>query len=250
MCDKNGTVVSLDGSYDPTTLEASQALVNYHRWVLGKVSSVIGGRTLELEAGTGTVSTLLKEVSSELVLVEPAPNLCRTLEDRFSGEVGVSIWCGTLEKLRASEAWPNEKFRTVVSFNVLEHIEDDRGTLRLARQLLEPGGRLVLFVPSLPRLYGVLDAQVGHLRRYTKQSLSAVVAEAGFKLERIQYVDLLGIIPWFLAGRVLRRVGMGETSGMLRIYDRFIVPAVKAVDWLTGAPVGKNLLTVACRVDA
>ena len=91
-------------------------------------------------------------------------------------------------------------FDTIVSFNVLEHIEDDVGTLRTAATLLRPGAHLVLFVPSLPFLYGTIDAQVDHHRRYTKTTLSEAVRSAGLKLERIEYFDFLGMVPWFLSG--------------------------------------------------
>ena len=89
---------------------------------------------------------------------------------------------------------------------------------RTAATLLRPGARLVLFVPSLPFLYGTMDAQVDHQRRYTKTTLSEAVRSAGLKLERIEYFDFLGMVPWFLLGRVLRHTTSG---GGIPGYDRF-----------------------------
>ena len=133
-------------------------------------------------------------------------------------------------------------FDTIVSFNVLEHIEDDVGTLRTAATLLRPGAHLVLFVPSLPFLYGTVDAEINHYRRYTKTTLSEAVRSAGLTLQRIEYFDFLGIVPWFISSRVLRRT---PSDSGIRSYDRFVVPVCRAFDRLVGPPLGKSLIAVA-----
>ena len=51
--------------------------------------------------------------------------------------------------------------------NVLEHIPDDAAAVRRFRQVLPPGGKLVVLVPALPQLFGSIDEAVGHYRRYT-----------------------------------------------------------------------------------
>ena len=170
----------VNGSYDAQTLEASEDFVKYYEWLLRRIGGEIRGRTLEVGSGTGTMSDRIEHLCSELVLVEPAANLCAILEDRFTGHERVVVRQGTLESVVDGEPdLFDSKFDTVVSFNVLEHIEDDVATLRSARNLLRPGGRLVLFVPSLPFLYGSVDAQVDHIRRYTRRSLRAAIASAG-----------------------------------------------------------------------
>ena len=44
---------------------------------------------------------------------------------------------------------PPEPFDAVVYLNVLEHVEDDAGELRLAASALRPGGALLVFGPPL-----------------------------------------------------------------------------------------------------
>jgi SAM-dependent methyltransferase len=65
-------------------------------------------------------------------------------------------------------------------FDVLEHIEDDTGTLARLNRVLKPGGMLYIAVPSLGWLWSHQDVVAGHFRRYTTQNLSAKLTAAGF----------------------------------------------------------------------
>src|SRR6185503_9569666 len=80
-----------------------------------------------------------------------------------------------------------ERLDTVVCSNVLEHIEDDCGSLDAIRALLQPAGRLALLVPALRVLYGTMDEGLGHVRRYTPGELSQKLGRAGFRLLRLEY---------------------------------------------------------------
>ena len=177
------TPPTVDDEYDASTLEVSEGLVRYYGWLLDRISDSISGRTLEVGAGIGTLSARVEPLCTDMVLVEPAANLCRHLEERFADVPNVTPCNGTLEQAVAD--YPDQfepGFDTIVSFNVLEHIEDDVGTLRTAATLLRPGAHVVLFVPSLPFLYGAVDAEINHHRRYTKTTLSEAVRSAGLTL--------------------------------------------------------------------
>lgn len=73
----------------------------------------------------------------------------------------------------------------LVSFEVLEHIEDDRAAVARWRGFLRPGGRLILSVPADPRKWGPSDEAVGHCRRYTRDGLRQLLEDAGFRVERL-----------------------------------------------------------------
>jgi SAM-dependent methyltransferase len=129
--------------------------------------------------------------------------------------------------------------------NVLEHIDDDVDVLTDLHRLLKPGGALLIFVPAIPFLYGALDERLGHVRRYTRTSLSAAFVRAGFTVETMRYFDLLGMFPWLVTGRVLRRPSIGE--GSASFYDKLVVPVCVWVDDLTRPRVGKNLIGIGRR---
>ncbi len=97
---------------------------------------------------------------------------------------------------------------SVVCLNVLEHVRDDRLALEHMRQVLAPGGRAVFLLPAFESLYGPIDQNLGHFRRYSKASLGAtllVVVYYGFIMkktglaERIAYY-ILSLFPGTYGG--------------------------------------------------
>jgi len=55
--------------------------------------------------------------------------------------------------------------------DVLEHEQDDRGSLQEALRKLKPGGRLVITVPAHPWLFSAHDVSLDHRRRYLRSHL-------------------------------------------------------------------------------
>ncbi|MCP4239959.1 MAG: class I SAM-dependent methyltransferase [bacterium] len=72
------------------------------------------------------------------------------------------------------------QFDCLAAFEVLEHIEDDHNALRQWRELLKPGGTLLLSVPSHQKKWGPIDVWAGHFRRYERADLKALLEQQGF----------------------------------------------------------------------
>lgn len=70
----------------------------------------------------------------------------------------------------------------VLAFDVLEHLEDDRGALREIRRVLRRGGHLLANVPAHPSLWSPHDEALGHRRRYRRGELEGKAREAGFEI--------------------------------------------------------------------
>jgi len=129
---------------------------------------------------------------------------------------------------------------------VLEHIDDDVAALRAVRAKLKPGGRLLVYVPAFAALYTSMDAKVGHVRRYTRATLSRSVTAAGFVIHDVRYADSLG----FLATLVFKLFdnGRGDVNRpLLKLYDRIVFPVSRGIDALTHRWFGKNVVLVASR---
>jgi SAM-dependent methyltransferase len=173
----------------------------------------------------------------ELTTLEPAANLYPLLNRRFSQDSRVRCVNSYLHDYP-----PSGDIDTVVSVNVLEHVENDGGFLRSAQHILAPGGTILLFTPALPVLYGSLDRQFGHYRRYTKFGLANELQSAGFSLESLRYFDFPGVLGWFLATRVLRRDTLRPSD--VRRYDRFVFSWLSKIERWWEPPTGKNLLAI------
>ena len=75
----------------------------------------------------------------------------------------------------------------VGSFDVIEHFADDAVPLTAARQLVRDGGAVALTVPAFPALWSKFDEQVGHHRRYTRQTLEAAIEASGIEPDGTTY---------------------------------------------------------------
>ena len=134
-----------------------------------------------------------------------------------------------------------ERVTTVTCVNVLEHIEGDTGALRRMRDMLKPGGRVVILVPALSCLYGTLDACHGHQRRYTQETLKAKMQSVGFRIETWRYMNFFGVLTWFLAGRVLKQKKFFEKTCYQ--LDK-IVPLLRIIERRFRPPWGQSLVMV------
>ncbi len=233
-------VKSAPFAYVGTELSALAQAKNYYRWVSGEFAPFLGKRVIEVGAGIGNFSQSLLQHAplSELVLVEPGENLLPFLQKRFAAEPRVKIVHGYFHDLEAPATADS-----VVLVNVLEHVAEDQALLAGAHEVLTPGGTLLLLVPALASIYGTLDEAFGHHRRYDKASLAAKLRAAGFQILRLSYLNLPGIVGWFLTGRVLRRRTL--KSYYVRLYDQWIIPWLSRLEGRWEPPCGQSLIAVA-----
>ena len=72
-----------------------------------------------------------------------------------------------------------------VAFDILEHIEEDHLAANEIARVLRPGGTALIAVPCDMSLWSAHDVAVGHVRRYTRESLRAVTEKAGLVVESL-----------------------------------------------------------------
>ncbi|MFO0583152.1 MAG: class I SAM-dependent methyltransferase [Anaeromyxobacter sp.] len=106
------------------------------------------------------------------------------------------------------------RYDGAVLFDVLEHLPDPGRILRSTLRHVRPGGLLLVNVPALPSLMSAYDRAAGHLRRYTRRSLSAELAGQGVEERVIRYwglslVPLLWVRKAVLAGGGPRTIERG-----------------------------------------
>jgi SAM-dependent methyltransferase len=227
----------------PHGLTGRDELRGYFGWLAELFGDALRGTVLDHGAGTGALSEALERRAERVFALEPEPVLFAQLERRFARSAKVTPLCGTIE------AYLNEQgagsLDAVVSSNVLEHLEDDVSCLRQLREALKPGGALAIYVPARQELFGSLDASVGHRRRYSRSSLLSRLEAAGFGVQWTRYVNLAGVLPWLVSGRLLKRSAIGASQ--LRWFDRFVLPAASRLESWVEPPYGLNVAALARR---
>lgn len=232
--------------YEGRDLEAMSFARNYHRWILEEFEPHLGSRLVEVGAGSGSFSEmLLARPCESLSLIEPSPEMFSLLAAKvtpYTTSARVRTYNAVFAQV-AETVKHEQSPDSIIYINVLEHIPDDLGELRLVNDTLAPGGHIFIFVPALRWLYGSFDQLIQHQRRYTKSELAGKCAAAGFRVVKSHYFDLAGTLPWWVKYRLLRSQGMEPAA--VKFYDRFIVPAVKGLERSVRPPLGKNVLLVA-----
>ena len=222
------------------TLARMGKLEPYNRWLADRFRGALGRRVLEIGAGFGNMTRQL--LGRELVVASDLdPVALEYLRGTFRGEPEVRI---ASYRFPVTEDQRSEiralGIDTVVCLNVLEHIEDDAGALADFYALLPSGGRVVLIVPALARLYGTLDEHLRHFRRYEKDELAEKLRAAGFAVEDCRFLNRPGIVGWYVNGKILRRRVL--PSGQLAAF-RLALPLLRREE--TNPPsTGMSLLAI------
>jgi SAM-dependent methyltransferase len=229
-------------TYTGDELDALADAHNYHAWIARRFAPYLGHHIVEAGAGIGTFATHLRRAApaARLTLVEPAANLHPRLAQNHAHDPHVRTVHGYLE-----DAGDDASADTLVAVNVLEHVHDDAAFLRTAHRLLTPGGHLLLFVPALPALHGTLDEAFEHHRRYTRRTLQRRIRDAGFAVQHVAYTNLPGAAAWWITGKLLRRRTL--TPRAVRLYDRWMIPWIAALERKWTPPVGQSLIAIARR---
>lgn len=222
------------------TLERLAQAPRFNRWMYDRLAHWIGDGVLEVGSGIGNMSQFLLS-RSRVVLTDTEPAYRAYLERRFHDRPHVRVRSVTLPDVPADLL--ADPFDSVVCLNVLEHIEQDRDALAGMRDLLRPGGNVVLLVPALPALYGELDRALGHFRRYTPALLRRLFQETGLALRHLEYFNLAGMPGWWFVGRVLRRAMI--PTGSLRLYNG-LVPLFR-LERLLPWRLGQSLIAIGAR---
>lgn len=215
-------------------MELATGLSHYNRWAVSLFKGYFGENILEIGSGLGGLSRLLPQTN--ITLSDTRDDYFNYLKNQFD--------CKTL-KLDIENEAPNDltnSFDTVIAINVLEHIENDERAMKNCRKLLQKNGKLLLFVPARPEIFGVLDNAMGHYQRYTKEELAKKAIGAGFNIIKLKYVNLPGYFSWWLRGRFSG--GLSSDNLTAKMFDLLIVPFLYLEKYLP-IPFGQSLMLVA-----
>jgi SAM-dependent methyltransferase len=228
--------------YAADDLETMSEARNYQAHVFSLVRPHVGAHVLEVGCGIGTMTSQLLAHADRVVCIEPNLNCATRAREALAGDDRVAIRICHLEECNRAEL-QQQRFDTIVCVNVLEHIEDDVRALALFRDIVSgTGGRVLIFVPAVQRLYGPHDAALGHHRRYSKRTLRAALNAAGLDVQSIRYTNPIGLLGWmynlYVSGNT------EHTTGQVRLFDRFIAPWALPLERVFAPPIGLSLFAV------
>jgi SAM-dependent methyltransferase len=215
---------------DIAALESVSYAKNYNTYIFNLISSYISGNeVLDFGAGYGNYCLYLKKKGIEVVAIEineKATNRLNKLEIKNFNN---------LNKL-------DKKFKNIVSLNVLEHIDNDQEILNELLEYLEPGGRIILYLPASMIVWTKLDELVNHKRRYSKKLIKELANSKTLNIDHIQWVDFVG---WgtLLISKILG-IKLEFNKKKIIFYDTYIFKPFKYLDILFKFIIGKNIIVV------
>ncbi len=207
--------------------------------VQGIPDYVPGGRVLDIGCGFGLLLDLLKEAGWETHGIDVSARAIELV--RRKGHNGVS---GELRAGRFDAGY----FDAVIMSHLIEHLRDPREYLALAREMLKPGGQLIVLAPNArslgARLFGRAWAPIEtprHLFVPSPKALVKMLRAAGFRAESLKYTgsNWSQSLDYLLNGRYtpgsvfyrpfvsIPLEALAQALNLLRLGDSFQIKARK-----------------------
>jgi SAM-dependent methyltransferase len=132
------------------------------------------GLALDIGAAGGGNTRVLREFGWRPMALEYAPTAAV-----FARERGLDVLRADAREMPIRTG----ALDLVTAFDVLEHIEEDYLAAAELTRVLRPGGTALIAVPADMALWSAHDEAVGHVRRYTRETLAGVISKGGLVIE-------------------------------------------------------------------
>jgi len=151
-----------------------------------------GGTMLDIGFGSGSFLAYMHARGWTVHGCDASPSACEQAARRW----GIPTDCGDVDSL------PEEaRYDLVVTNHVLEHVQEPQRMLEAIRRRMKPGGQLHIAVPNVAcweaRLTGWTGYQPYHLTYFSRETLSRIVNDAGFRVDTVTTHEQFA--GWFLA---------------------------------------------------
>jgi SAM-dependent methyltransferase len=213
---------------------------NYFAWQGRLVTRELGRRVIEVGCGIGNFTRMLLD-RDLVVALDIEPGCVEKLRERYPHRQNLLTYVRDAGREGLADLALLQP-DSCVCLNVLEHIEDHLGALQSMASAIVPGGVVVLLVPAFHALYGPIDKNLGHYRRYTRASMSQLAHAAGLQVQTSRYMNLVGFFGWWANARVFHREAQSEAQ--IETFDKYIVPLMSRMEDLVAPPFGQSLFAV------
>ncbi len=223
-------------------LDAISFATRFNHWMYQTIQANCTAKILEIGSGIGNISKHFIEANEDIYLSDIRDNYIEELKRTWPQKKD-QIFKLDLVNPDFESLYPHhlEQYDTVFALNVVEHIMDDKLAIKNAKKMLKPEGKLIILVPAYQWMYNSFDTALEHFRRYTKTTLSKIIAPE-MKIIHKQYFNAFGMLGWFVSGRLLRKKTIPRNQ--MELYDRLIIVA-KTIDKLVLNRIGLSVIVVA-----
>jgi len=220
------------------TLRRMGAVDRYNDWVIDRLMPWVGDNVLEVGSGIGNISRYFLD-RKQLILTDIRDDYLKRLKETFGDRDNISIYPYDLEG--SGKHLVGKGVDTVIALNVLEHIDNDVGALKEIASILVPGGRIILQIPAHKLLYGTLDTNLDHFRRYSNSEIKRKFSDCGFKTAACFKINMPGAAGWFVYSRLLKHEIL--PSGPLGLFNK-LTPLFMALEKTFPVPFGLSIIAV------
>jgi hypothetical protein len=228
-----------DQAIQSEVLEGLAMAKNHRKWFVAFATPYLGDHPIEVSAGLGDYAAEWLEHTEKMSLTEADSGRIVALKERFADHPGVSV----RELLLPSDV--SAEHSAAISYNVLEHIDDDIGGLRTMRSLVRPGGYIINVVPAFPFAMGPADIATGHVRRYTKKTMRAAMNAADIEIVKLHYANSLGLIGYYVSTNLLKQ--MPGPGPIVKFYDSTVAPMTRLMERAFRPPFGQSVIAIGRR---
>jgi SAM-dependent methyltransferase len=144
------------------------------------------------------------------------------------------------------------KYDGGILLDVLEHIKDDVEFLRTSAKYVKRNGIIIINTPALQTLYSNYDKEVGHVRRYNKESMMKLINNAGLEPLKISYWGMTLLPIAILRKRLIAnkksdiiKTGFKPAGKIQDFILRMLMNIENAFPW--NPPIGTSLVAI-CKV--
>ncbi len=219
--------------YDGYELEYFDDAFNFRKYQIQLVKKYLKKNLAEVGPGQGGLAKYYKKLVSKICLIEPDKNLYKLLTKKFKNR-NIKVKNTTISNI-------NNKFDTIIYFDVLEHIKNDLKEVKEAKKKLNKNGYLIFNVPAHQYFYSNFDKSVGHIKRYNKKDFIEIQKKTGLVIEKLIYYDSVGFV--FLILNKIFSLSQKNLNHKIKFWNS-LIPISKIIDFVTFNNFGKSLLCV------